>query len=355
MGTANLQGVHMNEAEAPRRIALLDVVRGVALVAMAIFHGAWDVSFLRLVRFDPGESFGWTLFARLIAGTFLAVSGISLVLATRNGIRLKAYFRRLALVAAAAVLVSAATWFVMPQGWVFFGILHQIALAGVLALPFLRAPTPAIAAASAFFLMLPHLFRAEIFATPALWWVGLAPLPPPSFDYVPVFPWFGIVLAGVLAGRLGLQFELDRRLAAWTPRHWPGRLLALGGRHSLLVYLVHQPILFGFFFLIAHVVLPDTAEMAERADCRDSCVAQGLEAGECTAYCGCAFDTIKTEGLMPAYLANSLTPIQMATLRDSFLTCQAKSLRALGDEPPADAPPADGPPSDAPASAAPSR
>lgn len=348
MGTANLQGVHMNEARTPRRIAVLDVVRGVALVAMAIFHGAWDVSFLRLVRFDPGESLGWTLFARLIAGTFLAVSGISLALATRNGVRPGTYFRRIAMVVAAAALVSLATWFVMPQGWVFFGILHQIALASVLALPFLRAPLPVVAVAAAFFLVLPFVFRAEIFAAPGLWWVGLAPLPPPSFDYVPVFPWFGVVLAGLLAGRLALRFGLDRRLASWTPRRWPGRLLALGGRHSLFVYLVHQPILYGFFFLIAHVVLPDTAEKAERADCRDSCIAQGFAAGECTAYCGCAFDAIKTDGLMPSYLANSLTPVQTATLRDSFLTCQAKTLRALGDEPPTDAPPTDAPPSDQP-------
>ena len=91
----------MNEAEFPRRIALIDVIRGVALIAMAVFHGAWDVSYFKLLAFDPGESIGWTIFARLIAGTFVTVSGISLVLATRRGFRPKPFFRRLAMVVAA--------------------------------------------------------------------------------------------------------------------------------------------------------------------------------------------------------------------------------------------------------------
>lgn len=334
MGTANFQGVHMNEAISPRRIALIDVIRGLALIAMAIFHGAWDVAYFRLVRFDPGESIGWVLFARCIAGTFLIVSGVSLVLATRSGVRPRPYLKRLAIIIAAALLVSVATYFVMGPGWVFFGILHEIALASVLALPFLRLPLPSTGAAAVLFLALPFFLRSDIFATPALWWVGLAPMPPPSFDYVPVFPWFGAFLAGVVLARLAIDLGWDRRLAGWSPVRWPGRLLALGGRHSLLVYLVHQPILFGFFFLVAHVLLPGTAENAARADCEESCVAQGFDAPTCQSFCGCAFDAVRTAGLMPGFLTNGLKPADNATLGDAFRACRAKTLPTLGDEPP---------------------
>lgn len=346
MGTANFQSVHMNEADIPvqslpdpasrsRRIALIDVVRGVALIAMAIFHGAWDVAYFRLIRFDPGESLGWTLFARSIAATFLIVSGVSLVLATRNGIRWKSYSKRLGMIVGAAALVSVATYFVMGRGWVFFGILHEIAVASVLALPFLQLPLVVVALVSAFFIGLPFLFRSEVFDLPALWWAGLAPTPPPSFDYVPLFPWFGAFLAGVALARFALARGWDQRLAAWSPRRWPGRLLALGGRHSLLVYLVHQPILFGFFFVVANVLLPGTAEKAARADCQDSCVAQGLSAGECEAYCRCAFDEAKSAGLLSNYLANKSTDEELGKLRGTFLACQAKTIRPRGDEPPA--------------------
>jgi uncharacterized membrane protein len=116
-------------AARPSRIAALDVARGVALVCMAIFHGSWDVAFLHIVRFDPGASTGWIVFARAIAGSFLLLVGISLVLSTRNGFRPKPYLKRLGMIVAAAALVSVATYFAMPEGWIFFGILHQIALA----------------------------------------------------------------------------------------------------------------------------------------------------------------------------------------------------------------------------------
>lgn len=316
----------MNQAISPRRIALIDVLRGVALVAMFVFHGAWDVSFFRIVRFDPGQSIGWIIYARLIAGSFLLLSGVNLVLATRDGIRWAAYFRRFIMVVLAALLVSAATYFALPQGWVFFGILHQIALASVLALPFLRLPAAAALIAAAIFFIVPHFLRSEIFATPWLWWVGLAPVPPASFDYVPLFPWFGNVLVGIAIGKLGIARGLDRRLATWRPVLWPGRLLAFGGRHSLAVYLLHQPILYGFFFLVAHVLLPNTAADAARADCRDRCVSLGNNEAGCENYCGCVFGELGTAGLMQPMLDNALNAEQMDRLRGFARTCTAKAL-----------------------------
>ncbi|MCX5513509.1 hypothetical protein C3941_20115 [Kaistia algarum] len=326
MGTANLKGMRMNEAEFPRRIALIDVIRGVALIAMAVFHGAWDVSYFKLLAFDPGESIGWTIFARLIAGTFVTVSGISLVLATRGGFRPMPYFRRLAMVVAAAIAVSVATYILLPEGWVFFGILHQIALASVLALPFLRLPNLGVLVAAAFFLLLPQFFRSDIFATPALWWVGLAPLPPPSFDYVPLFPWFGCFLFGTVIARFALAKRLDRWLAQWSPRRWPGRALGFGGRHSLIVYLVHQPILFGFFFILAHFVLPGTVENTARTECRASCMAHGFESEGCVAYCGCVYDSADTAGLKGKLIFGSLSSAEGVIVQDIVRTCSVKAL-----------------------------
>ena len=123
------------------RLAVIDLIRGVAVVAMIVYHLSWDLLDYGLIDVDVVND---PLLAEsspmLIAGTFLALVGFNLVLAKRNGIRPAAYFRRLAIIAGAAALVSLGTYWFMPDAFVFFGVLHMIAAASVLALPFLRAP-----------------------------------------------------------------------------------------------------------------------------------------------------------------------------------------------------------------------
>ncbi|WEK51198.1 MAG: heparan-alpha-glucosaminide N-acetyltransferase [Candidatus Kaistia colombiensis] len=320
-------------AARPSRIAALDVARGVALVCMAIFHGAWDVAFLHIVRFDPGASLGWIIFARAIAGSFLMLVGISLVLSTRNGFRPKPYLKRLAMIVAAAALVSVATYLVMPEGWIFFGILHQIALASVLGLAFLRWPPRLVFLAAIAVFALPFLYRGAVFAHPALWWVGLAPKPPGSFDYVPLFPWFGVVLAGMALAKLGVSKGWDRRLATWQPRFAPGRWLAFGGRHSLAVYLIHQPVLYAFFFALAAIVAPNGAEISARADCADRCVAVGKSGADCQTYCGCVFDTLKDKQLTAPFLARTLSDDQTLRVQETVAVCSAKTFPPAPEAP----------------------
>ncbi len=316
----------MNEAVLPRRIALIDVWRGIALVAMMTYHGAWDIAYLRLIRFDPGGSLPWRLYAHLIAGSFLFLAGVSLVLATRSGFRLEPYLRRLGVIVAAAALVSLATYFVMPEGWVYFGILHQIALASVIALPFLRLPALVTALVAAAVIALPNVVRTEIFAAPWFWWVGLAPVAKTSFDYVPVFPWTGVVLAGVASARFAVASGLDVRLSRWQPQARLSRLLAFGGRHSLAVYLIHQPILYGIFFAVAQFAMPNAAVDGARADCTDRCVASRGDVAGCTAYCRCVFDDLADAGLIQPLMKGTLTEADNERLRGMAMTCTALTL-----------------------------
>src|ERR1700716_3851640 len=111
-----------------RRIAALDVARGIAIIAMVVYHFAWDLWAFGLIATDVGYGFGWRLFAHTIASTFLAIVGISLVLAARNGLNRDAFLWRLGMVAGGALIVSIATWFEDANTFVFFGILHLIAL-----------------------------------------------------------------------------------------------------------------------------------------------------------------------------------------------------------------------------------
>ena len=95
------------DAAAPRRrITAIDIGRGVALVAMAIYHFTWDLEFFGYVERGLTAVGGWKMFARCIASSFLVLVGISLFLAHRNGVRWPSFWRRWQMVAAAALALS---------------------------------------------------------------------------------------------------------------------------------------------------------------------------------------------------------------------------------------------------------
>jgi uncharacterized membrane protein len=273
-----------------RRLAVVDVVRGVAIAAMIVYHTAFDLSANRLVAVDIIDSLPWKIFARSIAGTFLLVVGISLVLATRRGFNRDAFLRRLAILIGAAALVSFGTWWFDPGTFVFFGILHEIALASVLALPFLFLPSWLVAVVAAAVIALPFFYAADVFNLPALWWVGLSTEPPVTVDYVPVFPWFGVVLAGIVAGRLLVAY--GGPLAAWRSSDPLTRFIARAGRWSLLIYLVHQPLIVGLLSLYGALMPPSAAVVRTNftGQCVAACSSDGRSVESCTALCGCMFD-----------------------------------------------------------------
>ncbi|WP_162261821.1 heparan-alpha-glucosaminide N-acetyltransferase [Bosea sp. Root381] len=303
------------------RFDIVDLARGLALLAMFVFHFAYDLSSLRLIDFDVQSEPGWRWFARLIAGSFLTLVGVSLVLATRNSLNRHAYLKRLVMVAAAAGAVTLATFFFMPQSFIFFGILHQIALASVLALPFLRLPTLAVAVAALIVFAMPALVAHPVLDQPALLWLGLSRVPVVTADYVPVFPWFGCVLLGIVLARLALPRLESSRLATWRPRGLPARIMVWGGRHSLLVYLVHQPVFIATLSLVAFLVPAPVKEgNAFQIMCERSCTAQAA-ADFCARACACTVETLKREQLLSRAVGNALTPSETQRLSEIARSC----------------------------------
>ncbi|MEM8850124.1 MAG: heparan-alpha-glucosaminide N-acetyltransferase [Pseudomonadota bacterium] len=227
---------------APGRIPAVDWARTAAILGMVTFHFGRDLEVVGLV--PPGTTFGggWDIWARGVAGSFLFLAGLSLWLAHGGGIRWRGFLRRLGLLVAAALGVSIATYLVMPQLWVRFGILHAIALASVLALPFLKVPWWVTLAMAALVLFWAPGLRSEAFDGAWWLWLGLGTTAPPMMDWEPMVPWLAPMLAGVAAGRLGAQLGWWKRM-----KHWPDgpTWLAWPGRHSLAIYLVHQPVIIG--------------------------------------------------------------------------------------------------------------
>ena len=286
-------------APATARFEAVDLARGVALLAMFVFHFAYDLSYFGLIETHVPSEPGWRWFARVIAGSFLTLVGFSLVLATRHGLNRRANVRRLAMVAGAAALVTLGTFFAMRPSFIFFGILHHVALASVLALPFLRLPVIAVAGAATLVFTLPVLVAHSLLDEPLLAWLGFSRAPIATADFVPVFPWFGCVLGGIVLARLVLPRLEASRLARWQPRALPTRLVVWGGRHSLLVYLVHQPVFIGLLMLSLQLMppAPVSEERPFMLSCQRNCAQGSLSADACERLCACTVDSLKRENL----------------------------------------------------------
>ncbi|MBI4275714.1 MAG: DUF1624 domain-containing protein [Rhizobiales bacterium] len=244
-----------NRAQTPsRRIALIDALRGAALAAMAIYHFAWDLGFFALADLGVDENPLWTMFARVTAASFLVLVGVSLVLAHGERIKGWAFARRLTMVVAAALAITLASAITDPEGLIVFGILHSIAVSSVLGLVFLRMPIWIVIGVAATCIAAPHFLTSPAFDAPGWLWLGLAREPQPSNDYVPLLPWFAAVLAGIAVARLLRERAATAAWARWQPNAAAARLLAFTGRHSLIVYLAHQPLLMGVLWLMTQAL-----------------------------------------------------------------------------------------------------
>ncbi|MGN8019137.1 heparan-alpha-glucosaminide N-acetyltransferase [Phyllobacterium sp. 22229] len=291
----------MSQTETPAppatsRLGKLDVLRGIALIAMATYHTGWDFEFFGYM--EPGTTGhgAWKLYARIIASTFLVLVGFSLVLAHRNGIRWRSFGIRLVQIIAASLAITLVTRTITPDSFVFFGILHEIAAASVLGLLFLRLPAIVIAAAAAAVIAAPHYLASAAFDAPALWPLGLSEMPIRSNDYVPIFPWFGPVLAGMALAKTMLHLDLMRIFAGTIRPAWLDRGLRFIGQHSLAFYLIHQPVLISCVFLIAQVFPPATLTPHEVFDreCTRSCSADNDRAF-CERFCTCTVGQLETQ------------------------------------------------------------
>jgi uncharacterized membrane protein len=238
---------HSRAAPVPAasRIAGVDALRGGALCLMFAYHFCFDLRFYRVIAADFEHDPFWLGFRALIVASFMALVGISLVLADRAGATPRQFWKRIGVIAACAIAASVGSWFLFPNTFIYFGILHCIALASVLAWPFIRKP--GIAAAIGVAVVTAGLALSwPAFDARALSWIGFTTTKPATEDYVPLVPWAGVVFIGIALGHL-LARAAFRPLA---PLETTPRWLRWLGRHSLAVYMVHQPILLGMLWIV---------------------------------------------------------------------------------------------------------
>ncbi|WKB53255.1 DUF1624 domain-containing protein [Eleftheria terrae] len=224
------------------RFDRLDALRAVAILWMAVFHFCFDLNHFRLIEkqnfyTDPF----WTWQRTCIVSLFLFVAGLGQAVAWQQGQGWRRFWRRWAQVAGCALLVSAGSYVMFPNSFIYFGVLHGIAV--MLVITRLTAGWGRwLWLLGLVAVLLPQLVQHAVFDTRGTNWVGLVTRKPVTEDYVPVLPWLGVMWWGMAAG----QWALGRRpqwFGGGLPA--PARPLAVLGRWSLSFYMVHQPVLIG--------------------------------------------------------------------------------------------------------------
>jgi uncharacterized membrane protein len=305
-----------------QRFDVVDIARGAALVAMAVYHFTWDLAYFGVVAPQTPFTPPMRAASLIIGSAFLALAGLSLALAHPAGFRAQPFFRRLLRIGAAAALVSVATYLIAPKTPILFGILDCLFVASLLAAPTLVTPRPWPALALGVALIAPPLLiRSPAFNAPWLVWLGLGTQDPATLDWRPLMPWGGVLLLG-----LGLA-RLAPPLPDWRARLAPLRGLAFAGRHSLAVYLIHQPILIGLLYAALQLTGYSDRLSAESyaRTCRPACVEAGGEIEACERACACVVRDASSVGLAGRLSARSLAAAERERLGKIVDACSTSA------------------------------
>lgn len=239
-------------AAPPRaRIHAMDELRGFAVLCMIFYHAFYSAAFLLnwqwgytlLTFFEPAEPY--------FAGLFILISGISSQLSHSNlirGVKLLAV----------ALGVSLVTGFFMPDQIIRFGILHMLSVCmiafGLLQKPFRHVPAVLGVLAFAALFALLYGFQGAFGITTTFHTQFLFPSSVPdgrlySADYFPLIPWIFLFFCGTFLGRFAKAGLFPKFL-------YPSRVPALSflGRHALLIYILHQPVIYGVMLAIQFFV-----------------------------------------------------------------------------------------------------
>ena len=239
---------------------LLDTVRGVCILSMVAYHGMYD-----LVDIFGLPSAWYTglpgyIWQQSICWTFILLSGMCWQLSRRH-------VKRGLLLVGCGAAITLITWLVMPSQRILYGVLNLLGLSALLLIPldkvFRKIPAWAgLGGALLLFALTKNVARGSLgfeglvlcrlprwlYATDPLAVVGF---PSPSFwstDYFPLLPWFFLFCAGYFLWSL-----LDKSPRAKELLRPGLRPLSFLGRHSLVIYLIHQPALMAVFTVLGRI------------------------------------------------------------------------------------------------------
>ena len=222
------------------RLLWVDALRGSAIALMIFFHFFYDLRYFGWVDWNIPNGSSWWPFRYLIISLFTFTVGLSLSLAHQKQFRQKIFIKRLAQIFLGATCVTVMSLFLFPKAWIYFGMLHFIAVGSLIAIMFVKIPKVALGLGC---IVLVGFWSSLLKSDwPFEFFYQL--LPRYTEDLVPLFPWLGVMLIGTGLGGLLPVSKYD------VPKSRITKPLAAMGRHALIIYLIHQPLLFGVFILV---------------------------------------------------------------------------------------------------------
>ena len=216
------------------RLTELDSLKALALVMMLVSNFVSDLNFFEIMDVSKGDP--WWYLARTTASLFVCISGVSYYMANRNNTNFMKVFKRTKKLFFWAFTITIITFFFQPDAYIQFGVLHLLALASIVAFPFVKKP------------ILGFLFGFSIFffplsSEPFSVWLGLRETGFFAVDYFPLNPWLGLFFISMSAAKF--IYPDGKSL---IKNIWPENWLWLG-RNTLLIYVFHQPFLIGLMLL----------------------------------------------------------------------------------------------------------
>ena len=238
-----------------RRFWEVDFLRGLAVILMIAYHFIFDLSFFQIYTLNLSYGLLW-YFPRVIAGIFILLVGISLYLSysraeiselySRDRDFFLKYLKRGVWIFSLGLVITLATWIFIREEFIIFGILHFVGLAIIIAFPLLKYNQRY----KYLNLFLGLLFVAAGFYINSftfnfnwLLWLGFIPQNLVTVDYFPLLPWFGMLALGIFSGSVLYRNYHRQFKIPDLSSHLPVRLFTFLGKHSLIIYFIHQPIL----------------------------------------------------------------------------------------------------------------
>lgn len=249
----------------PNRFAEIDLLRGFSVMGMIVFHAFYVLDFYSVLRNEMYKG-GFLLLARSVQIGFIGLTGVSLALSSLRSndkgesmyaFRMK-HIKRGLLVIGLGLLITLVTLLFIPDRFVRFGILHMLGL-GIIFFAFFAHKKYLSLALSIVFIFATLLLKGTFTYSGALGYVwyalGLTGYGEggSAIDYFPALPWFALISVGVFLGHQLYEKNPKRgRLDFEVPK-----ILLFLGRHSLIIYLIHVPLII-LTFLIFNVLSLDT-------------------------------------------------------------------------------------------------
>jgi uncharacterized membrane protein len=232
----------------------IDFLRGIAIVLMIDFHYAWFLNYFGFVSVDLNNLF-WGSIARFVELTFITLVGVSLTLSysklkNREDVFSKNTLRGLTILGC-AIIVTVASYFLVPNNYIIFGVLHLIGVSIIFSSFFIEFGLLNLVLGTAV-IAVGFLFETIAVNTNWLIWFGIRYPGFSSIDYFPIFPWFGLILIGIYLGNKFYPFGKRKIKIKDKPNRLESVMCFLG-RHSLLIYFLHIMTIISIIYLMAYI------------------------------------------------------------------------------------------------------